>query len=245
MRFMAPARTESAPTVPPATACPVSTDTPGSPPGTPRTASAAPDASEPSPKLGLRERKKIQTRQAIRRTAYRLFDDQGYDATPVDQIAEEAEVSPSTVFRYFPTKEDIVLTDEYDPMIEESLRNRPADEPPVVALREALSEALLRIYTSDVDETWKRIRLIREVPALRGRMNEQSAETCRVLASALSERTGRPVDDLELRIVTGAMLGALTEAIFSWTDGGGAGTLEDLQSLLARALNVLERGLTL
>ena len=217
MRFMAPAPTETATTIPPA----------------------------PAAKLGLRERKKLQTSQAIRHTAYRLFEEQGYDGTPVDQIAEEAEVSPSTVFRYFPTKEDIVLTDEYDPMIEEALRARPVNETPVVALRETLNESLARLFDTDIAETWQRIRLIREVPALRARMSEQSGQTCRVLARALAERADRPVDDLEVRIVTGAMLGALTEALFSWIDDGGDKTLTDLERLVARALNVLERGLTL
>ncbi|MET9862438.1 TetR family transcriptional regulator [Streptomyces smyrnaeus] len=205
----------------------------------------AADTALPPAKPSLRERKKIQTRQAIRRTAYRLFEEQGYDATPVDQIAEEAEVSPSTVFRYFPTKEDIVLTDEYDPLIEETLRQRPPNEPPVAALREALYSSIARIYQADAAETLQRIRLIREVPALRGRMSEHSAETAWLLRRALAERTGRAEDDLELRIVTGAMLGALMEAMYSWVDTGRAGTLEDLRALVTRALGVLERGLTL
>src|SRR5882757_3838028 len=94
---------------------------------------------------GLRERKKIQTRQAIRSAAYRLFTEQGYDATPVDRIAAAADVSPSTVFRYFPTKEDIVLTDEYDDEMAQDLRNRPADEPPLLSVRAVLHEAVARI----------------------------------------------------------------------------------------------------
>src|SRR5690606_14406568 len=61
---------------------------------------------------GLRERKKIKTRRAIRAAMYALVEEQGYEATTVEQIAERADVSPSTVFRYFPTKEDILLTDE-------------------------------------------------------------------------------------------------------------------------------------
>jgi AcrR family transcriptional regulator len=209
------------------------------------TAEPVEESDVPTAKLSLRERKKIQTRQAIRRTAYRLFEEQGYDATPVDQIADEAEVSPSTVFRYFPTKEDIVLTDEYDPVIEDALRQRPPEEPPVTALREALYSSLARIYEADARESMQRVRLIREVPALHGRMSEHSAETATLLRRALAERAGRPEDDLELRIVTGAMLGALTEALYSWVDTGMVGTLEDLRALVTRALGVLERGLTL
>ncbi|MGH3378360.1 MAG: TetR family transcriptional regulator, partial [Actinoallomurus sp.] len=84
-------------------------------------------------KLGLRERKKLKTRRSIQQHALRLIHEQGYEATTVEQIAEAAEVSPSTFFRYFPTKEDTILTDEYDPLIMESLRAQPPDLSPVTA----------------------------------------------------------------------------------------------------------------
>ena len=82
------------------------------------------DADRPEPACGNARRSR--PAQAIRAAAYRLFAEQGYDATPVDRIAAEADVSPSTVFRYFPTKEDIVLTDEYDEVMADMLRARPA-----------------------------------------------------------------------------------------------------------------------
>ncbi len=195
-----------------------------------------------APRPGLRERKKIRTRRTIRAAAYRLFAEQGYEATPVDRIAEVAEVSPSTVFRYFPTKEDIVLTDEYDQLVEDALRGRPTAEAPVTALREALFEVLAQSYDEHLAETHQRLRLIRDVPTIRARMFEHTAETSRLLTRVLSERTGRRVDDLELRVVTGAMLGALTEAMVLWAERGMHGSLREP---VGRALDVLERGLTL
>ena len=76
--------------------------------------------------LGLRERKKARTRATIQKHALRLFRQQGYEATTVSQIAEAAEVSESTLFRYFPTKEDIVRWDEFDPLIVEAFKAQPA-----------------------------------------------------------------------------------------------------------------------
>ncbi|MFI1799961.1 TetR/AcrR family transcriptional regulator [Streptomyces sp. NPDC020379] len=194
------------------------------------------------PRLGLRERKKIQTRQAIRRAAYLLFERQGYDATPIDQIAEAADVSPSTVFRYFPTKEDIVLSDEYDPVMEAAIRARPADEPPVEAIRQGVLEAMRHIMDHDIAELRQRTRLVREVPSLRGRQAESMSRSARMLCSVLAERSGRDADDMELRVVTSAILGAMHEALMYWVEQGQR---EDLIPLITRTLDVLDRGLTL
>src|SRR5436309_10581986 len=90
------------------------------------------------PGRGLRERKKAKTRAAIQEHALRLFREQGYDATTVEQIAAAAEVSPSTFFRYFPTKEDVVLYDAFDPLIFAAFEAQPAALGPIQALRGAL-----------------------------------------------------------------------------------------------------------
>ena len=95
---------------------------------------------DPARPCGLRERKKARTRAAIRQHALRLFREQGYTETTVEQIAEAAEVSPSTFFRYFPTKEDVVLQDDFDPIAIAKFEALPTDMHPVAALRAAMRE---------------------------------------------------------------------------------------------------------
>ena len=147
--------------------------------------------------VGLRERKKEQTRMAIQRAALRLIAEGGYAATTCEQIAAAAEVSPATLFRYFPTKEDIVLQDGYDPVIAAAVVARPAGEPPVVAVRRGFAEALAEVYRGDVEAIRQRTALILSVPALRSRAREQNASLVRTCESRWrSEAAGirRPRD---------------------------------------------------
>ncbi|MCK8435401.1 TetR family transcriptional regulator [Streptomyces sp. D2-8] len=191
--------------------------------------------------LGLRERKKIKTRIAIRDATYALIKEQGYETTTVEQIAERAEVSPSTVFRYFPTKEDIVLTDEYDPLVEELLRARPRDEPVLESLRwsirQGMTMALAETADSEQDEMILRIRLMVEVPVLRARMMESMSVTGRLLCRALAERTGRDQDELEVRVYAMGLMGALLEAMIYWVERDFR---DDLPELVDRTLDTLK-----
>lgn len=192
------------------------------------------------PPLGLRERKKIKTREAIRTATYALIKEQGYDATTIDQIAERAEVSPSTVFRYFPTKEDIVLTDEYDPILLEELRARPADEPWAQTVRYVMQEAVRTGIEEDPEVARIRTHLLVQVPAVRSRMMESMSVTGRMFATAVAERTGLPPDSLEVRVYTMSIIGGLMETSMYWAEQGHQG---DFPALLDRALDVLQNGL--
>lgn len=192
-----------------------------------------------APQLGLRERKKLKTRIAIREATYRLIEEQGYEATTVEQIAETAEVSPSTVFRYFPTKEDIVLTDEYDPMLEDALRARPADEPIVESLRHVLRRAVSLGFTEEPEVSRLRTRLMVEVPAVRSRMLESMSVTGRMLCRVIAERIGRDPEELEVRVFSMSLTGALTETAVYWAEHGHE---DDLGGLVDRALDMLTAG---
>jgi AcrR family transcriptional regulator len=209
---------------------------------TPMAATARTPPEQHGPPLGLRERKKIKTRIAIRKAAYRLMSEHGYDATTVEQIAAAAEVSPSTVFRYFPAKEDIVLTDEYDPAMVAALRARPAGETPIASLRAVLTEAVASIAELEPEQLRLRTRLMTEVPALRARMTESLAETSQTLAAPIADRAGRASDDLEVRVFTAAVMGALREAMLYWAERGQK---DDLVGLVDRTLDALERGMRL
>ena len=201
----------------------------------------SPDRARPEgPRLGLRERKKIKTREAIRGATYALIEQQGYDATTIDQIADRAEVSPSTVFRYFPTKEDIVLTDEFDAVMLEEIRRRPAEEPWGDTIRYVLRRAVQVGMAADPAVSRLRTRLMVQVPAVRSRMMESMSVTGHMLCRAVAERTGRDPGDLEVRVYAMSLIGGLIETTMYWAEHGHQ---EDLRDLIDRSLDVLEHGL--
>ncbi|MEU5519306.1 TetR family transcriptional regulator [Streptomyces sp. NPDC047860] len=189
--------------------------------------------------LGLRERKKLKTRRAIRDATYALIKEQGYDATTVEQIADRAEVSQSTVFRYFPAKEDIVLTDEYGALLEGLLRERPADEPVRESLRRSIRKAITMALTDSPEhgreEMLLRVRLMAELPQVRSRLMESLSVTGHRLCRALAERTGRHENDLEVRVYAVGLVGALLETMIYWVDGD---CQEDVLELIDRTLAV-------
>jgi AcrR family transcriptional regulator len=190
--------------------------------------------------MGLRERKKLKTREAIRHAAYLLFAEHGYEATTIEHIAEAAEVSPSTFFRYFPTKEDVVLTDEYDDLFVERLRERPGDEHWLDSLHRVFRDLITRYFTHDRNEAMLRMRLAEDVPALRARMYEQQLADIDKFAHVLAERTGRSASDAEVRIAVGALAGAMTEVFRDWYERGGT---DDPAPMVDRVIALLGDGL--
>jgi AcrR family transcriptional regulator len=189
---------------------------------------------------GLRERKKAKTRAAIRQHAFRLFRAQGYDATTVEQIAEAAEVSHTTFFRYFPTKEDVVLQDDMELIWIDALRAQPPGMPAIEALRASLHDAFASLSADDLAKIRDTTDFALSVPAVRARMLDEFARTIQVMATAIAERTGRNPDDFEVRTLVGAALGVAVSAWFT-----AQGDMERFMTDYARALELLLTGLPL
>jgi AcrR family transcriptional regulator len=191
---------------------------------------------------GLRERKKARTRAAIREHAMRLFQEQGYAATTVDQIAEAADVSQSTFFRYFPTKEDVVLADDFDPLLVQAVRDQPAELHPVEAIKLGIRHVFAGISAEDWEQERRRLRLVQSVPELRARSLHQYAAAISLLSAVVAERAGLPAEDFSARVLAGAVIGACLAAISQDGEMGlGEGGVEPLE----RALDLLRDGLPL
>lgn len=188
--------------------------------------------------IGLRERKKQKTKEAIHRAAMRLFAKRGYEETTVEQIAAAAEISPSTFFNYFPTKEDVVMLDIYDPIAIQMIKERPKSETLGVTFRRVL-EGLDAIFERDRELVLERGRIMLEVPELRGRLWDELERTQTFVIDLLAERTGRKPDDFELRVTARVAIAALYEASLEWFRLKGRKSLVELAN---RALDVAESG---
>ena len=193
------------------------------------------------PVLGLRERKKAHTRAEIQGHALRLFHEQGYDATTVAQIIEEAGVSESTFFRYFPAKADVVLFDGMDALIVEAFRNQPHEIGEIHALRVALQTVFGRLSAQEAADQRERMDLIFSVRELRATLLDQFVSTMELLRQVLAERTGRQSGDVALRTLAGAVMGVTMAVMVALDDDPAA----NVGVLLDEAMGCLEAGLGL
>lgn len=190
--------------------------------------------------MSLRERKKAKTRVLIQREALRLFRDQGFAATTVEQIAEAAEVAPSTVFRYFRTKEDLVVMDDFPPFVE-ALAAAPADAGPIEAVRLALREVNAQRTPEERAAGLEIERLVFTVPELWAANLDNITQALATLRDLLATRAGKPADDPQIRNITGAIAGVIMAVWFDWVrDPDFDGPTE-----LDHALSALESGFPL
>jgi AcrR family transcriptional regulator len=174
-------------------------------------------AEEPGPPLGLRERKKLETRNAILRAAMELFTAHGFDNVSIAQVAEAANVSKVTVFNYFPTKEDLVFV----PIVEKtdevgrSVRQRARGASVLDALREEFLRdlALRRPQLGLAAEGLEFMQVVRDSPSLLARAALAERQQEQQLATVLAEETGRAPSDMVPRVAAAAVLGAIRAVV--------------------------------
>ncbi len=187
---------------------------------------------------GRRERKKQLVHDELSRRAFALFAERGFDRVSVEDITEAADVSRTTFFRYFPTKED-VLVQWMRAVGEETaaaLLARPRDEPPLVALRTALL-TLARVYASDTERAELVEQLRRGSPTVRAAHRDKVAQWEDLLAAALAERTGSSAErDLAPRLLARLAMAAVTAAQDTRAAGERVG---DVLPLLDEALSAI------
>jgi AcrR family transcriptional regulator len=203
-------------------------------------AESSPTAERARP--GLRERRKKLTAAELEAAALRLFGDRGFDAVTVDDIAAEADVSRRTFFRYFASKEDVLLADHFVQLarLREAIAARPADEPVLTALRNALLS-----MTTNFEERREMVilrgRIMRETPSLQARSLVHQKTWEEAMQEMVAERLGvDPATDLRPGVVSAATVAAMRVAFQSWLTAGATG---DLIAMTAEALDLLDGGL--
>lgn len=173
--------------------------------------------------MNLRDRQRADTRQRIQRQALRLFTDRGYDATTVNDVADAAGVSAMTVYRNFPTKEDLVLYDDFDQLTATTLTELPATG----SLTDRIGRTVLTILdlaaTNEHDLLLARLRLMISTPALQARHLDSQYRLQEAFVSAID-----PALEYGARAAASAVLGVTHTALLRWAADDGEPDLADL-----------------
>lgn len=173
--------------------------------------------------MNLRDRQRADTRQRIQRQALRLFTDRGYDATTVNDVADAAGVSAMTVYRNFPTKEDLVLYDDFDQLTATTITELPATG----SLTDRIGRTVLTILdlaaTNEHDLLLTRLRLMISTPALQARHLDSQYRLQEAFVSAID-----PALEYGARAAASAVLGVTHTALLRWAANNGEPNLADL-----------------
>jgi AcrR family transcriptional regulator len=191
--------------------------------------------------LGLRERKKRERRRRIEDVAIGFFEQQGFDATTIEQIAANADIAPRTFFSYFDSKDDVVLADYADRLdrIVGELDRRPADEPIWTALRSSFA-LVASDYEAEADRIARRFAIMATTPSVHARSLQLQAGWEMTLGSHIAARMGAATDDPEPGLLAAAALAVMRASLRFWL---AIGRETPLPTLVQRAFDQLGNGL--
>jgi len=201
------------------------------------------------PQTGRRERKKQRTREALIDAAFTLFAENGFEATTVEEIADTVDVSSRTFFRYFSSKEDVVLTyqEEQFHALTEALAARPPDEPVITAMRNA-GVAMMRAceegeFGLDPQKFTCVQQLMESSPTVFSRSLEHGQKKQTEITRIIAERMGvDPTKDLRPHVAAGAGSCAFRAALEVWQHGT-APHAKRLSDVVDQVFALLEDGI--
>lgn len=192
---------------------------------------------------GLRQRRKALTREEIIDAAIDLFERNGYEATTVDDIAEAADVSSRTFFRYFDSKFEVALAGKVPDANEPAphFTARPADETVLQAIRSTIRDRLVEEAGASDKLRARQLRVVLQTPSLQAMAREHFHRGDDEMVRAVAARLGVDEDDLRPRVIVAAAAGAIWTVIERWIEGGGES--DALGPMLDEAFEILQRGL--
>lgn len=179
--------------------------------------------------MSMAERKRLLVRDQLGDAALKLLAAQGFDNTTIDEIVAAAGVSRRTFFRYFKSKEDVIIefTGDIGDFICDELASRPADEPVAKAIKQALATAA-GLFTEHPEKSIALAKLVRGSSALNGRYLDRQSQSAQKLGRVLAERAGLPADDPRSHLAAVMSLAAFDFALVRWAEMDGAETLDSL-----------------
>ncbi|WP_167472668.1 TetR/AcrR family transcriptional regulator [Nocardia arthritidis] len=185
------------------------------------------------------ERKKLHAMREIQRVALDLFDEHGFRNVTVEQIATASNVSPSSIYRYFGTKEALILWDEYDPQFIELLAQEggevvtPAE---FVGMIRAAVPALVQELAADEERIRRRMRYVVSQPDVRDGLARQTRQLEGVLRAVIAQRIGRGAGDLDVRLLAAIAAWGFDAALDYWGETGFELPLADALTYVIEAL---------
>jgi AcrR family transcriptional regulator len=199
--------------------------------------------------VSLRERKKLRTRQALVDTALRRFTDPGFDATTLDDLCSEVEVSKRTFFRYFTSKEDVAMAPTQD-MWGAFLVELETGTPVGGTLLEVLEHTLLAVLAAMPEDGWvERVevscRLAEATPSVRAHGLQFCDRTTRAAIAILRDRFGFAERDLRVRLAVDVLVAAWHCALEEWTSRRGPASRDELAARLREACAAVPGSVTL
>jgi AcrR family transcriptional regulator len=197
---------------------------------------------EDVPPPSLRERKRLAAMRRIQTVAVDLFDRHGFDAITIERIAADADVSPSSIYRWFGTKEMLVIWDEYDPAALAAIEHRLRTGTTLQVLGEVVNASMGAAFADDAERVKRRLRLAYANPSIEAASALQAYEMARMIAGIIAGARGDDHDDLDIQVAAYGFVGALLGALRHWHDTDFTTPIEDIAT---RPTTLLAHGIDL